>query len=92
MPCPRKRTSFIIESVPAIHLAATARGLIPLVPRPTQITIADIFRSFQQRLGTAHMKNLELNPASKMRVTLGCSPIRTVSGRSVIVSVAILML
>src|SRR6266852_4928572 len=32
VPCPpRKRTSFIIESLPAIHFAATARGFTPFV-------------------------------------------------------------
>src|SRR5260370_41973680 len=38
VPCPpRKRTSFIRESLPAIHLAATARGLVPLVYSPIPI-------------------------------------------------------
>src|SRR5260370_31735095 len=38
VPCPpRKRTSFIRESLPAIHLTATARGLIPLVYSPIPI-------------------------------------------------------
>src|SRR5512145_766618 len=35
---PRKRTSFIMESAPAIHLTATARGLIP----PVSIPMPDI--------------------------------------------------
>ncbi len=40
MPCPpRKRTSFIIDSLPAIHFTATARGLIPFVYKPMPVTI-----------------------------------------------------
>src|SRR5882724_10492564 len=38
---PMKRTSFINEFAPAIHLAATARGLIPPASRPMPVTMLE---------------------------------------------------
>src|SRR6516165_9285708 len=81
VPCPpRKRTSFMSESLPAIHLAATARGLIPLVYKPIPIMMLVPPRGASiSGLGGPTPGNEGVESSRSISVALGCRPINTVS-------------
>src|SRR5260370_20225977 len=81
VPCPpRKRTSFIRESLPAIHLAATARGLIPFVYTPIPITLLVPPRGASiSGFGGPTPWNANVESSRSICVALGWRPIKTVA-------------
>ena len=88
VPCPpRNRTSFIIEAAPAIHFAATARGLMPFVYSPIPMTtfVPPFGASIIGFGGPAPWKARVLSGSTSC-VASGCRPMSTVSGRSSSVS------